>query len=140
MADRVSGEIRVRIAQQAGFCCEYCLSPADYCPDPYSIEHIEPRSAGGSDDPDNLAFSCQGCNSRKFVATHAPDPVTGELVRLFHPRQDAWQDHFAWQADFTWIVGTSPCGRATIERLQLNRAAVVNLRQLLRQSGVFPSR
>ncbi len=132
--------IRELVAQQAGYCCEYCLSPADYCPDPYSIEHIEPRSVGGSNNPENLAFSCQGCNSRKFVATQAPDPVTGELVELFHPRQDSWQDHFAWQADFTLIVGTSPRGRATIERLQLNRDAVVNLRRILRLSGILPRR
>ncbi|HEV7509390.1 MAG TPA: hypothetical protein VGS07_31225 [Thermoanaerobaculia bacterium] len=66
------------------------------------------------------------------------DPVTGEKVSLFHPRQDHWADHFAWNADCTLMVGVTPTGRTTIEKLQLNRIGVVNLRRILLDSGLHP--
>jgi 5-methylcytosine-specific restriction endonuclease McrA len=46
--------------ERAHGCCEYCLSQANYSPDPFSVEHITPRSRGGDDDLENLALSCLG--------------------------------------------------------------------------------
>jgi hypothetical protein len=37
------------------------------------------------------------CNTRKGPNLSGLDPQTGELTRLFHPRQDRWQDHFRWE-------------------------------------------
>jgi 5-methylcytosine-specific restriction endonuclease McrA len=56
----------------------------------FHIEHIVPASRGGSDDLHNLAWACPGCNLRKANRIEAVDSVTGDLVRLFHPRTDAW--------------------------------------------------
>lgn len=120
------------VYQRARGCCEYCLSQVEYSPDPFSIEHIVPQSRAGTHELSNLALSCQGCNNRKFTATRAPDPVTGELAPLYHPRRDHWADHFAWSDDCLLLVGLTPTGRATIEKLALNRPGVVNLRRLLR--------
>jgi hypothetical protein len=39
--------------------CVYCGKPAD------SVDHIMPRSRGGSDTIDNLAPACMDCNRRK---------------------------------------------------------------------------
>jgi hypothetical protein len=102
------------------------------------VEHILPSSHGGSDDPDNLALSCQGCNNFKFTATTAVDPVSGERVVLLHPRRDRWLAHFAWSEDWTEMVGMTAVGRATIVRLQLNRAGLVNQRRVLRAMGEHP--
>jgi 5-methylcytosine-specific restriction endonuclease McrA len=102
-----------------------------YSPDPFVIEHILPRSRGGSHRAGNLAFSCQGCNGYKYTATEAVDPVSGEVVPLYHPRRDRWKAHFAWNDTYTHIVGQTPTGRATVARLGLNRPHVVNLRHLL---------
>lgn len=138
MPDRPSREVRDAVAVRAGFRCEYCGSPSRYCPDPLSVEHIVPRAHGGGDELSNLAMSCQGCNNHKFTQTEAVDPVTGHVVPLYHPRQHVWTDHFAWSADFTFMLGTTPIGRATVERLRLNRPGVVNLRRLLRSIGRHP--
>ena len=137
---RLPAAQRQAIAERANYCCEYCLSQERFSPDPFSVEHVAPRSGGGADDPSNLAFSCQGCNSRKYTSTEGIDPVTGETVPLFHPRNDGWPEHFAWSEDFTQIVALTPTGRATVEKLQLNRPGVVNLRRVLRSMGHHPPR
>jgi hypothetical protein len=129
---------RQAVRERAGFCCEYCFSQSRYCPDPLSIEHIVPRACGGSDELNNLACACQGCNGHKYVATSAVDPVTEESISLYHPHHDVWSDHFQWSDDFREIIGITPTGRATVERLQLNREAVVNLRILLNEFGLHP--
>ncbi len=111
---------------------------AEYSPDTFSIEHIVPVARGGRHDLSNLALSCQGCNNRKFVSMDAEDPVNGERVSLFHPRREYWSDHFAWNEDCTLVIGLTPTGRATVERLDLNRSGVVNLRRLLLIVGLHP--
>ena len=103
------------------------------------MEHIIPLARGDTHDLENLAWSCQGCNSRKYVPIEALDPVTGQTVRLYHPRRDHWLEHFAWNEDDTLIIGLSPTGRTTEEKLQLNRLGVVNLRRVLSLIDLHPS-
>jgi hypothetical protein len=132
MADpRLTSEQKASVAQRARYCCEYCLSQVHYAPDPFAVDHIVPRALGGANDLSNLAYACLGCNGRKFTRTTATDPATGEIAPLYSPRLDRWHDHFAWSTDFTLMLGVTPTGRATIERLQLNRDGVVNLRHML---------
>ena len=139
MPERAAGSRERRLViERAGGRCEYCLSPVAYCPDPFAVEHIVPRSRGGSHRTGNLAYSCQGCNSIKYISTDAVDPVSGERAPLYHPRQHQWRDHFTWNDNFTQIVGLTPTGRATIARLDLNRPNVMNLRRLLRDIGEHP--
>jgi hypothetical protein len=98
---------------------------------PFSAEHIEPRSRKGETSLANLAWACQGCNNHKYRKASARDPVTGDVVPLFHPRRDRWADHFVWNENATIILGVSPSGRATVEALRLNRNGLVNLRRVL---------
>ena len=128
------------VAKRAGYRCEYCLTPASFVPDSFSTEHITPRSRGGSDDPENLALSCQGCNNRKASKTAAADPLTDGLVSLFNPRTQQWHEHFEWTETGTVIEGLTATGRATVYALQLNRPSLVNLRRLLVQAGLHPPR
>lgn len=130
--------IRQQVAERAHSACEYCLSQEDYSPDTFSIEHILPRSRDGTSTLDNLAFSCQGCNNRKFTAVTAKDPISGVIVPLYNPRTDQWTTHFAWDETMTLMIGLTATGRATIERMQLNRYGVVNLRGLLIMIGKHP--
>ncbi len=73
------------VEKRARGCCEYCLSQVKYSSGPFSKEHIWPKVKGGSDDFDNLVFSCQGCNNIKSVATTGEDDVLGLEVPLFNP-------------------------------------------------------
>jgi len=48
--------------------CYLCGQPDDLS-DPLEVEHVKPRSAGGSDALSNLALAHRSCNRAK--ATHA---------------------------------------------------------------------
>jgi hypothetical protein len=61
----------------------------------------------------------------------ALDPVTDQIVPLFHPRKMSWDKNFTWNADATKMLGITPTGRATIDLLQTNRDGVVNMRRVL---------
>ena len=53
-------------------------------------------------------------------------------IALCQLRKSCWSD------DFTQVIGKTPCGRATVEALRLNRFGVVNLRRLLRSANLHP--
>jgi 5-methylcytosine-specific restriction endonuclease McrA len=131
MPERPDAHTRRLVAERARFRCEYCLTPAGITPSPVSAEHILPRSGGGAATPENLAFSCQGCNGHKAAKTAALDPATRKTVALFNPRRNNWNDHFGWTADGTTIEGQSATGRATVQALHLNRTGLQNLRRLM---------
>ena len=134
----ISASKRQEVALRARFCCEYCQSQLKYSADSFSVEHIIPLSRGGHSELSNLALSCQRCNNAKFVALESIDPLTGRAAQLYHPREQTWADHFAWSHDFLLIHGLTPTGRATVERLQLNRVGIVNLRRILHSVGEHP--
>lgn len=126
------------VVQRALGRCEYCRSPAAFAHQRFSLEHIRPRSRKGKRSPGNTALSCQGCNNHKYNRMKACDPISMEMVPLFHPRRHRWKDHFAWSDDATQILGLTPIGRATVEALQLNREPLVNLRRVLVEAGEHP--
>src|SRR5690349_18996173 len=105
---RLSAEAKRAIRKRARNLCEYCQSQEPLSPSAFSIEHIVPGSEGGSDDEANLALSCQECNNHKFTAIAALDPLSGDRVALFNPRRSRWSDHFAWNEDFTLLLGLTP--------------------------------
>ncbi|HET6383498.1 MAG TPA: HNH endonuclease [Armatimonadota bacterium] len=117
--------------------CEYCRTPAAFSAQPFEADHILPSVKGGPTVLNNLAYSC-GCNRYKSDRTHAPDPLTGRSVELFHPRQHVWKRHFRWSEDGTLILGRTAIGRSTVELLRMNRLALVNLRRLLILAGKHP--
>jgi len=135
---RVPAKLRQKIVEQARQCCEYCLSQACFATESFAVEHVKPRSRGGQTTTDNLALACSGCNGHKHAKTKATDPVSGEIVSLFHPRRQKWHNHFRWSDDYSMIMGLTAIGRASIEALQVNRQSVVNLRKVLYSMGEHP--
>ena len=131
MADVPTAAQRQAVSARAEGVCEYCRCPERYAVQSFECEHIIPISEGGATALSNLAFACGGCNRTKATRTSAPDPESGHLVALFHPRKQLWNEHFAWNYDFTLVIGLTAIGRATVEALRLNRPGVVNLRRVL---------
>jgi exopolyphosphatase/pppGpp-phosphohydrolase len=134
----ISPAKRKAVAERAQYLCEYCFSAQKYSPQSFSIEHIQPTSKKGSDELENLALACQGCNSFKSDKTSAIDPFSGRKIAIYNPRKDIWDKHFVWSEDFLEIVGLTAKGRATVKLLKLNREEVVNLRKLLYLFGEHP--
>lgn len=133
----IPASIRRQVIERAGGFCEYCL--ADQLNGvPMEIDHIAPTSAGGKTEPDNLCLACRYCNAKKLRFETGIDPQTGQPEPLYHPRKQRWQDHFAWSEDGTEILGTTPTGRATIARLDMNRALIVATRQRWVKAGLHP--
>ncbi len=126
------------MADRARACCEYCRSQEIFSPDRFQIDHIQPQAKGGSDEATNLAWACGGCNNAKADATLGDDPETGSMVELFHPRRNTWSEHFRWSADVLAIEGLTPAGRATIQKLELNRPNLIRLREVLRDADTHP--
>jgi len=73
---RESGKQRFRIFVRDGFKCQYCCKK--FQPAELTLDHIIPRSQGGSDDPENLAAACIPCNQRKGPRT--PDAARMPLL------------------------------------------------------------
>jgi hypothetical protein len=137
-SERPSPALRQQVIDRAQGCCEYCFTQRRFSSDPFSIEHIVPRSRGGASEPGNLALSCQGCNNLKYSHFSGVDPVSGAEVPLYHPRADIWSEHFAWNSLYTEIMGLTARGRATVVRLRLNRPELVALRTILAAAGLHP--
>ena len=73
----VSNSTRFQILQRDGFTCRYCGRSA---PDvQLEVDHVEPRSQGGSDEPENLVAACFECNRGKFdKSVQLLEPITEE--------------------------------------------------------------
>lgn len=132
-----------RIRQRAQFRCEYCHYPEILSTAPLSIDHLQPRSLGGTDHLDNLALACRRCNERRYNFTTGKDPKTGEETNLFNPRLQVWAEHFRWTTDGLRLMGTTPTGRATCNRLDLNddrnqEQFIIKARHMWIKAGLHP--
>jgi HNH endonuclease len=116
----ISEATKHSVHERAEYLCEYCHSLELLSANRFTIDHIVPRSLGGSDDIDNLALACRRCNERRYNFVAGIDPETQEIVPIFNPRQQQWAEHFVWTLDGTVIQGSTPVGRATCIRFDLN--------------------
>ena len=129
--------LRQLVRQHAGGRCEYCQLHEDHLPLwPFHLDHIVAEQHGGTDDPANLAWACQRCNLCKGTNLTSIDPDSAQAVRLFHPRVDRWEQHFALQGNR--VAGLTPKGRATAWLLQMNCEQRLDLRAELIASGRWP--
>jgi len=56
----ISSAKKLRVFQKDGFKCTECGSNKDL-----TVDHINPKSKGGSDDENNLRTLCEKCNKKK---------------------------------------------------------------------------
>ncbi|MFO7906264.1 MAG: HNH endonuclease [Pirellulaceae bacterium] len=95
--------LRDRVRERARNRCEYCGLLEEHSPVArLQIEHIVPLKHGGTSHFGNLALACIDCNLRKGTNLTGIDPESGAIVRLFHPRQQTWADHFERRGEGVW--------------------------------------
>jgi hypothetical protein len=91
----VPAELRRLIRERAGHRCEYCLLHEDDAFLPHEPDHIIAVKHRGETTEGNLAWTCFVCNRGKGSDLASVDETTGEIVRLFQPRTDLWDDRRA---------------------------------------------
>lgn len=128
---------RQLVRERAGECCEYCRLPASAGTVTFHVDHIIPLKHGGPDETDNLCLACYKCNGHKGYEIAGFDPADGALTRLYHPREQRWEDHFSLQ-DNMQIAGCTPEGRTTVYVLQMNDPDRVENRLILAELGEYP--
>jgi hypothetical protein len=133
----IPGSLRQFVQDRAGDCCEYCRFPASAGTVAFHVDHIIPLKHGGSDDVDNLCLACAKCNTYKSHDLTGFDPRSGEITRLYHPRNEIWDDHFLLERDMI-IAGRSAIGRTTVNVLQMNGDDRVENRQILAELDEYP--
>ena len=125
---------RQRVRQRANQRCEYCHLPQSAAPFlSFHIEHIRASQHGRDDALDNLALACPDCNRHKGPNLSSIDPDTQQLVPLFHPRTDLWDQCFDLEGQV--IVGLNPVGRATARLLAMNDDVRAEMRAELQTTG-----
>jgi hypothetical protein len=125
---------REAVASRAVDRCEYCHLRAEYSQLRFVCDHIISRKHGGSDEPDNLAYSCPHCNSHKLDNIAGLDSPSRDPVRLFNPRSDIWSEHFRW--DGAQLVGLTAVGRTTVRVLAVNIFERLRTRRILMAEGI----
>lgn len=121
------------IRKLAGNHGEYCRLPESESKLGHVLDHVIARQHGGQTMLENLALCCGRCNQFKGPNIAGIDPATGQMMRLFHPRSDIWEEHFRY--DEAILVGLTPIGRGTVTVLAINMPIRVAGRRALRDSG-----
>ncbi len=96
---------------------------------PFQLDHVIARKHRGRTSAANLAWSCYSCNAFKGPNLAGHDAASGEVVRLFNPRNDDWPTHFEWHG--ARLNGLTPIGRVTIDVLRINLRERVEHRAML---------
>jgi hypothetical protein len=135
MALDISAQLRQRVSERAGFCCEYCLMSQAIALHKHEPDHIIPRQHGGETEAENLALACMRCNRYKGPNIGSFDPLTKALVTFFNPRLHRWSEHFL--LDGATIQPLTPEGRVTVKLLRLNDEHRIEERQACIDAGLI---
>jgi len=133
---KLPGGLITSVRERAAERCQYCFMHQRLQGATFHIEHIIPRSKGGTSELANLALACPSCNLHKADRTTAIDPLTGDSEPLFHPRQQSWWHHFQFNGHR--IEGLTAIGRSTAAFLNFNHPRRLRIRAAEAQFGLFP--
>ncbi len=115
-------ELRNQIWETYKFACGYCgISEIDVGSE-LEIDHFRPIVKGGTDEPQNLVYSCTTCN--RFKSHYWPTDNTPQTFHLLHPIADDLTTHIQETADGR-INGLTQRGWFHIRWLHLNRPQLI---------------
>jgi len=132
----VPAELRRRVIERAGGCCEYCRIRIEDRLLPLEVDHIIAEKHGGATTSDNLCVACFRCNGFKGSDIASADPETGAATFLYNPRQHNWEQHF--QLNDAVIDPLTAEGRVTVRLLRFNMAIHIAQRIALINEGLYP--
>jgi hypothetical protein len=91
------------IAIVCDFTCSWCRRTGDDEGDPdgghWQIDHIKPRSAGGSNALANKTLSCADCNRKKAARRYLAPPHAPITLEMVDEALEAWYSDIAWVRD-----------------------------------------
>jgi len=134
----ISQTLRQTVLSNSQGRCSYCQTQLEIVGLQFTIDHIIPESSGGETVVENLCSACWDCNLIKQKRIAGLDPVSGNLVPLFHPNLQKWNEHFMWQEYGAIVAGITETGRATVVLLRLNRPILVQARKRWIEAGWHP--
>lgn len=73
---------KVRVLERDNYICQNCGTYDEHC----HVDHILPRSRGGSNDIENLQALCAKCNSSKGALTMEEWEETGRAAKMREAR------------------------------------------------------
>ena len=133
---RIPADLQRLVVARAAGRCEYCGIAQAGQEATFHVDHVVPIAVDGPTVAENLALACVSCSLRKAARRAAPDPATGDVAPLFHPRTDRWSDHFRWAG--VVLMGLTSTGRATIDALRMNRPLILAIRAEETHEGRHP--
>lgn len=101
------------------------------------MDHVIGEKHNGPTQADNLAYSCLACNRHKGSDISSIIWETAQIIRFFHPRTDAWADHFTLNGIV--IEPFTDIGRVTERIFQFNTTERLLERQALAGVGRYPT-
>lgn len=131
----INAKIRQQVQDRAGKRCEYCTRIEYRIGFSFHVDHIIPPLHNGTNDLDNLAWSCFHCNVFKGQNIASYDIETRDLTPLFNPRKDKWTEHFS--KDELHINSKTPIGEVTVRVLQMNHPEQIEIRELLQKLNLW---
>ena len=100
----VSKKIRFEVFKRDSFTCQYCGRSA---PDiVLNLDHVHPRSGGGTDDITNLVTACYACNAGKSDRLLSDDSVLQKRkaqLDLLQERREQLEMMMEWQRGLTTL-------------------------------------
>ncbi len=78
------GKIAEEVEKRAGRRCEYCRMHQSLQGATFHVEHVVPRSLGGTSEIHNLAWACPSCNLHKSDRVEVQLPGVSQAVLLFN--------------------------------------------------------
>lgn len=127
--------LREQVRQAFGGRCGYCGVAETATGAELTVDHFQPRAAGGNDQFENLVYACHRCNLYKGAYWPSPEDLDAGLFILHPHRQDLTQ-HIKENETAGELEPLTKTGNFHIRILHLNRPQLIAHRLSLRAEQI----
>ncbi len=128
-----------QVRRSFAFRCGYCGAREAEVGGELTVDHYQPRAAGGTDALSNLVYSCSRCNQYKGEFWPTSEQLTAGFFVL-HPKQDELAKHLQ-ENEFTGeLEALTITGDFHLRLLHLNRPQLIAQRMERRAFGLLRQR